>query len=166
MLRCWARWRFKLSRHSLGPSVSLACSYGVYRSRVSIKAHTRDGSWDFLPTSVYLQETYKISFLRFLSNTNGTGRSACIKAKRIQLNESLSRIIGRHVSPLSRLPSVLPSFLSFFLPFVCPSSTADRKYTVRGRFVITRGTDMADRFWRLALCWICIVEFARANGEQ
>lgn len=37
---------------------------------------------------------------------------------------------------------------------------------IRGRFVITRGMDMADRFWRLALCWICIVGLAGANGER
>lgn len=27
----WVRWLFKLSRHSLGPSVSFACSYGEHR---------------------------------------------------------------------------------------------------------------------------------------
>ncbi|XP_011050379.1 PREDICTED: uncharacterized protein LOC105143624 [Acromyrmex echinatior] len=35
-----------------------------------------------------------------------------------------------------------------------------------GRFVITRRMDMADRFWRLALCWICIVGLAAANVQS
>lgn len=37
---------------------------------------------------------------------------------------------------------------------------------IRDRFVIIRRMDMADRFWRLALCWICIVGLAAANGER
>jgi len=34
------------------------------------------------------------------------------------------------------------------------------------RFVIIWRLDMADHFWKLALCWICIIGLADANGER
>lgn len=85
---------------------------------------------------------------------------------RVRLNESPPRIIRKHsvlFSPILFLFRVRPSSLR---PLCLPRPTRDRECTIRGRFVIAWRTDMADRFWRLALCWICIAGLAGANGER
>lgn len=60
LLRHWsmlqsgsAGW-FKLSRHSLVPSVSLACSHGEHRSRVFAKAHSGEvlGAFHFIDENI------------------------------------------------------------------------------------------------------------------
>jgi len=85
---------------------------------------------------------------------------------RVHLNESPSRIVQKYsVLFFPILSSSASILLSLFLCLSVPH--ANRDYMIfRGRFVIIRRIDMADRFWRLALCWICIVGLAAANGER
>jgi len=109
----WVCWRFKLSRHSLVPSVSLACSHGEHRSRVLPLRR-------ILGLSI-IEDIRGVKF-RFRERWE-ENRLLTPGQSRVRLNESPSRIVRIfgpllshpflfHIRPSSLLPLfTLPLYL-------------------------------------------------------
>lgn len=115
MLQSWACWWFKLSRHSLVPSVSLACSHGEHRSRVFAKVHSRESS-GFL---IIDKDIRGVKF-RFCGRWEEKRWLLTPGTSRVRLNETPPRIIRKYsvlFSPiLSSSASVPPLFTPLFTP--------------------------------------------------
>jgi len=109
----WVCWRFKLSRHSLIPSVSLACSHGEHRSRV-LPRPTPANPWAFHYRRGY---SCKIPLSR---TVRGESAPYARAESRLAKWESLADSTNIRSSSFPSFPLPHPSFLSS--PFIYSSS--------------------------------------------